>query len=450
MYLNDVFTVPPRSPGCLRCRCRAGLNSAGLPLGLQIIGKALRRAGRAECEPGARRTRGLHGTTGEMVVSNMDRDNSELRVFVAETLRAVYRIQGATGEWEVVIGLEVHAQITRTPSCFPARRRVRRGAEHAGELVDAAMPGMLPVPNRECIRRRCAPAWRSTRRSTNGRGLTARIISTPICRRATRSASSITRWWARADRDRLDDKNPEADVKDHRHRAHPCRAGRGQADARSASDHVLCRPQPLGRGADGNRQRPGYALACRSRGLSLRSCGRSCAMSARATATWTRARCARRQRLGAQAGRRIRHAHRDEERQLGALRDAGVEQRGAPPGRCDRGWRHDGAGNPAVRSRQGTTRSMRSRKMRTIIAISPIPICCRWNWTTRFWKNAAPACPNCPMPSASAMKCAGPHALQRRCADGRCRTARWFEALLAAVRQGRASRGRCAKRRRTG
>jgi Asp-tRNA(Asn)/Glu-tRNA(Gln) amidotransferase B subunit len=34
-----------------------------------------------------------------------------------------YRIQGDTGEWEVVIGLEVHAQITiQRQSCFPARR----------------------------------------------------------------------------------------------------------------------------------------------------------------------------------------------------------------------------------------------------------------------------------------------------------------------------------------
>jgi len=64
-----------------------------------------------------------------------------------------YRIQGATGEWEVVIGLEVHAQITTEAKLFSGAA-TGFGAEPNTQvsLVDAAMPGMLPVPNRECIR----------------------------------------------------------------------------------------------------------------------------------------------------------------------------------------------------------------------------------------------------------------------------------------------------------
>ncbi len=64
-----------------------------------------------------------------------------------------YRIQGATGEWEVVIGLEVHAQITSNSKLFSGAATAF-GAEPNSQvsLVDAAMPGMLPVPNRECIR----------------------------------------------------------------------------------------------------------------------------------------------------------------------------------------------------------------------------------------------------------------------------------------------------------
>jgi aspartyl-tRNA(Asn)/glutamyl-tRNA(Gln) amidotransferase subunit B len=64
-----------------------------------------------------------------------------------------YRIQGNTGEWEVVIGLEVHAQVTSNAKLFSGA-----SASYGGEpnshvsLVDAAMPGMLPVPNRECLR----------------------------------------------------------------------------------------------------------------------------------------------------------------------------------------------------------------------------------------------------------------------------------------------------------
>ncbi len=64
-----------------------------------------------------------------------------------------YRIQGATGEWEVVIGLEVHAQVTSNAKLFSGAA-TEFGAEPNTQvsLVDAAMPGMLPVPNMECIR----------------------------------------------------------------------------------------------------------------------------------------------------------------------------------------------------------------------------------------------------------------------------------------------------------
>ena len=66
---------------------------------------------------------------------------------------STYRIHGATGEWEVVIGLEVHAQVTSAAKLFSGAATAF-GAEPNAQvsLVDAAMPGMLPVPNRECIR----------------------------------------------------------------------------------------------------------------------------------------------------------------------------------------------------------------------------------------------------------------------------------------------------------
>jgi aspartyl-tRNA(Asn)/glutamyl-tRNA(Gln) amidotransferase subunit B len=64
-----------------------------------------------------------------------------------------YRIQGGTGEWEVVIGLEVHAQVTSQSKLFSGAATAF-GAEPNSQvsLIDAAMPGMLPVPNAECIR----------------------------------------------------------------------------------------------------------------------------------------------------------------------------------------------------------------------------------------------------------------------------------------------------------
>ena len=64
-----------------------------------------------------------------------------------------YRIQGTTGEWEVVIGLEVHAQIVSAAKLFSGAS-TEFGAEPNSQvsLVDAAMPGMLPTLNGECVR----------------------------------------------------------------------------------------------------------------------------------------------------------------------------------------------------------------------------------------------------------------------------------------------------------
>lgn len=66
---------------------------------------------------------------------------------------APFSVKGETGEWEVVIGLEVHAQVVSNAKLFSGAATVF-GAEPNTQvsLVDAAMPGMLPVPNRECIR----------------------------------------------------------------------------------------------------------------------------------------------------------------------------------------------------------------------------------------------------------------------------------------------------------
>ncbi len=64
-----------------------------------------------------------------------------------------YRIQGATGEWEVVIGLEVHAQITSNAKLFSGASTAFGSEPNTNvSLVDAAMPGMLPVPNAECVK----------------------------------------------------------------------------------------------------------------------------------------------------------------------------------------------------------------------------------------------------------------------------------------------------------
>jgi aspartyl-tRNA(Asn)/glutamyl-tRNA(Gln) amidotransferase subunit B len=62
-------------------------------------------------------------------------------------------IKGATGDWEVVIGLEVHAQVTSQAKLFSGASTAFGGEPNSHvSLVDAAMPGMLPVINEECVR----------------------------------------------------------------------------------------------------------------------------------------------------------------------------------------------------------------------------------------------------------------------------------------------------------
>ena len=61
-------------------------------------------------------------------------------------------IKGATGDWEVVIGMEIHAQVASKAKLFSGASTAFGGAPNAHvSLVDAAMPGMLPVINRECV-----------------------------------------------------------------------------------------------------------------------------------------------------------------------------------------------------------------------------------------------------------------------------------------------------------
>ena len=73
--------------------------------------------------------------------------NSELRVADKKDW-----LKGATGDWEIIIGMEVHAQVSSKAKLFSGA-----SAEYGGEpnhhvsLVDAAMPGMLPVINEFCV-----------------------------------------------------------------------------------------------------------------------------------------------------------------------------------------------------------------------------------------------------------------------------------------------------------
>src|SRR6202451_2031860 len=62
-------------------------------------------------------------------------------------------IRGETDDWEMVIGLEVHAQVTSNAKLFSGASTEFGGEPNSHvSLVDAAMPGMLPVINEQCVR----------------------------------------------------------------------------------------------------------------------------------------------------------------------------------------------------------------------------------------------------------------------------------------------------------
>lgn len=62
-------------------------------------------------------------------------------------------LKGSTGDWEMVIGMEIHAQVTSNSKLFSGASTAFGGEPNTQvSLVDAAMPGMLPVINEECVR----------------------------------------------------------------------------------------------------------------------------------------------------------------------------------------------------------------------------------------------------------------------------------------------------------
>ncbi len=235
-----------------------------------------------------------------------------------------YRIKGATGDWEVVIGLEVHAQVVSNAKLFSGAATAF-GAEPNTQvsLVDAAMPGMLPVPNRECIRQAV---------------------------RTGMALDAVINRWSRFDRKNyfyadlpqgyqisqlyhplvgpgeveiLLDEKDENSVK---------QIGIERIHVEQDAGKLMHDQHPTMSYVDLNRSGVAlmeiviaarHAFARRSRGLSAEAASNPplCRLVRRQYGGRLDAR--RRQRQRAQAGRRARHPDRDQERQLGPLRHGG-------------------------------------------------------------------------------------------------------------------------------
>jgi len=160
-------------------------------------------------------------------------------------------VKGARGDWEVVVGMEIHAQVTSQAKLFSGASTAFGGEPNSHvSLVDAAMPGMLPVINEECIKQ----AVRT------GLGLNARINLKSVFDRKNYFYPDLPQGYqisqyksplVGAGEVLVD--MPDGAVGEDRHRAAASRAGCRQIPARPACHDVLGRSQPLGRGAHGNR-----------------------------------------------------------------------------------------------------------------------------------------------------------------------------------------------------
>ncbi len=156
MYLNDVFTVTVNMAGLPGLVTPAGLSADGLPLGLQLIGRPFDEETLFAIGATIEEAAGSAFPAGAVVGVSRETRRHPLRddeVIDMTTAPANAKlIKGATGDWEIVIGLEVHAQVTSRAKLFSGASTEFGGEPNAHvSLVDAAMPGMLPVINRECV-----------------------------------------------------------------------------------------------------------------------------------------------------------------------------------------------------------------------------------------------------------------------------------------------------------
>ena len=107
-------------------------------------------------------------------------------------------IKGATGDWEIIIGLEVHAQVLSKAKLFSGA-----SAEFGGEpnahvsIVDAAMPGMLPVINKFCVEQAVRTGLGLKAEIHNYSVFDRKNYFYPDLHRATRFHNSSSPWWAR-------------------------------------------------------------------------------------------------------------------------------------------------------------------------------------------------------------------------------------------------------------
>ena len=259
-------------------------------------------------------------------------------------------IKGATGDWEIVIGLEVHAQVTSQSKLFSGASTAFGGEPNSHvSLVDAAMPGMLPVINEECVRQ----AVRT------GLGLNARINLKSVFDRKNYFYPDLPQGYQisqykspvvgegevvvdLADGEAvtvgIERLHLEQDAGKSLHDRHPTMSFVDLNRAGVALMEIVSKPDL--RSAD---EAKAYVAKLRSILRYLGTCD----------GDMEKGSLRRRARVRAQTRRAARHPLRDQERQFDPLHRSGDRVRGAPPGRNPRGRRQDRAGDAPVRLDEG-------------------------------------------------------------------------------------------------
>ena len=347
-YLADIFTLPASLAGLPGMSVPAGFGAGGMPVGLQLIGNYFAEGTLLHAAHAFQQATDWHARTPPREASTDEWRGRLSRRGAGARLRGRDRHRDPRPALDAIEDLQRRVD------------RVRRRAEHQASAVDLALPGTLPVANRGAVER----AIRF------GLAVGARIAPVSIFARKNYFYPDLPKGYQISQYETPvvqggaveffvgDDAPPgPADARPPRGRRRQVdprrrrRRGRARAPRRLPWRLVGHRPEPRRHAAARDRHRARHALERRGGRVRAR------AAHARRLARHLRRQHAgrklslRRQRLGAPAGRAVRHAARDQEPEQLSLHAAGDRLRGAVADRPDRGRRQRPAGDRAVRRR---------------------------------------------------------------------------------------------------